>query len=175
MKSLISLINENERQNVYEIFNDYDALLLDSSSAILDMISSVESYDMVTFDFARARVLRRSEDPIDVHRFPELYEKATALQPRIRELISKLESRRGQRSNMNEVTATLQEMFEAVVYLCQRLPDFKGSGDSLSKVLRFPPANYREVHISSLDPELLTKLKQTKGYIKNCQDKYCEY
>lgn len=175
MKSIIPLINENERQNVYDLFQDYNMLLFDSSWAISNMISCVEGYHMVTFDFDRAGILQRPEDPIEVQRLSKLYDKATALQPRFRELISKAESRKGQGPNVNEAIAILKEMFEATIYICQRLSDHKGSGDSLNKILRFPPADFREVHLSSLDPGLLTKLKQTKEYIKNCQDKYSRY
>jgi hypothetical protein len=160
-------LNEKEQQSARETFSNYGTLLMKISFAIDNMNSAVQHYELPTFDFDRTRILRNPSDPIDVQPLSQLYQDAMELQPMVCEL-SALVERKGTRS-VHEVTAILKEMSDVLINICQRLADHKGTADAMNRILRYGNEG-REVHCY-IDPEFISKLKQTTEYIKNCRDK----
>lgn len=170
MKHIMSMLNDAEQSNVHQIFGDYDIFLMRLTFAIDNLESDVDRYELPTFNFDRANILRSPGDPIDVQKLSQLCEEAIALQSRVRELRSLIERKsKEKRKPVDEVMAILKEIFDFLVNICQLLNEHKGSAQAMNRVLRYDSQG-REIYCR-IDPEIITKLKQTKEYIDNWRDK----
>ncbi len=100
--------------------------------------------------------------------FSQLYDKAKALQPKIRDLKTMVEQRK-RRESINEAVTNLNEMYNVLVNLCQQLTAHKGNADAMNRVLRY--GNDWDGVYCPIDKNLLSKLKDTQQYIKVCEEK----